>query len=121
MNKLIKNELNKVSVADLSNFNKERNEFIIPRIKTIRLEENSYYIIKLDSSLLSRDDMSTLSSNWNQGSIPPHKYLKVDVSKVLGKMVKVNAIAYDYEKQQDLDTMWSGWLPVAQIEVITKL
>lgn len=121
MNKLIKNELNKVSVADLSNFNKDRNEFIIPRIKKVRLEENSYYIIKLDSSLLSRDDMSTLSSNWNQGSIPPHKYLKVDVSKIMGKMVKVNGIAYDYENQRDLNAMWSGWLPTAQVEVLLKL
>jgi hypothetical protein len=121
MNKLIKNELNKVSVADLSNYNKSKGEFLIPRIRKIRLEENSYYIIKLDSMLLNASEMSVLSSNWNHGTFPPHTYLKVDVSKVLGKMVKVNSIAYDFENNKDLNSSWSGWLPIEQVEVLEKI
>ena len=121
MNKLIKNELNKTSVADLSNYDKNKGEFLIPRIRKIRLEENSYYIIKLDTMLLNPGDMSVLSSNWNHGTFPPHKYLKVDVSKILGKMVKVNSIAYDYDNKQDLSSAWSGWLPIEQVEVLEKI
>jgi hypothetical protein len=121
MNKLIKAELNKVSVANISNYDKSKGEFLIPRITKIRLEENSYYIIKLDEALLNPNEASTLSVNWNQGTLPPHKYLKVDVSKVMGKMVKVNSIAYDYENQRDLNASWSGWLPIAQIEVLEKI
>lgn len=121
MNKLISNELKKVAVADLSNHDKTKNEFIIPRFKQVRLEENSYYLIKLDDALLKPDGMSTLSANWNKGTVPPHKYMKVDVSRVMGKMVQVNGLGYDYDKKEDLSVMWSGWLPVTQIEVISKL
>jgi hypothetical protein len=121
MNKLIKEELKKVEMANISNYDKSKGEFLIPRITRIRLEEDSYYIIKLDSLLLNPNDASTLSANWNRGTIPPHNYMKVDISKVMGKMVKVNGIAYDYENQIDLNTSWSGWLPIAQIEVLEKI
>jgi hypothetical protein len=121
MNKLIKNELNKVLVADLSNYDKNKGEFLIPRIRKIRLEEGSYYVIKLDQMLLNPGEMSILSSNWNHGTTPPHKYLKIDVLKILGKMVKVNSIAYDYDSKQDLNLSWSGWLPIEQVEVLEKI
>jgi hypothetical protein len=121
MNKLIRNELNKVTTADLSNYNKDKGEFLIPRIKQFRLEENSYYIIKLDNSLLDENKTSTLSANWNQGTLPPSKYLKIDVSKIMGKMVRVNSIAYDYDNNKDLNIPWSGWLPITQIEILEKI
>lgn len=121
MNKLIKEQLAKLSVADISKYDADKKEFNIPRITKIKLEENSYYIIKLDDTLLNPNDAATLSANWNQGTIPPCKYLKVDVSKILGKMIKVNGIGYDHGNNKDLDAMWSGWLPIAQIEVISKL
>jgi len=121
MNKLIKNELTKVSVADVSNYDKNKGQILIPRIRKIRLEENSYYIIKLDKRLLNPEDMSVLYSNWNKSTVPPHHYLKVDVSKILGKMVKVNSISYDYENKQDLNTARSGWLPIEQVEILEKI
>jgi hypothetical protein len=121
MNKLIKEELKKVSVADLSNNNPSKGEFYIPRIKKIKLEENMYYIIKLEDSLLNPSEMSTLASNWNKGTIPPSKYLKVDVSKILGKMIKINGIGYDYDTKKDLDVMWSGWLPIELLEILEKI
>ena len=36
-------------------------------------------------------------------------------------MIKVNGIAYDYENNQDLNHMWSGWLPLSDIEIINKI
>jgi len=121
MNKLIKDELKKVNVADISRYDATKKEFNIPKITDIKLEENSYYIIKLDDSLLEPGHMSTLSSNWNRGTLPPSKYLKVDVSKIMGKMIKINGIGYDQDKEQDLDVMWSGWLPIEQVEILEKI
>lgn len=121
MNKLIKNELNKVSVANVSGYDENKSELFIPRFKQVRLEENSYYLIKLDDALLNPNEMSTLSSNWNRGTVPPQKYMKIDISKILGKMIQVTGIGYDLENDKDLNIMWSGWLPITGIEVIKKL
>lgn len=121
MNKLIKKELEKVSVADLSHHDESNREFFIPRFKQIMLKVDSCYLIKLDKSLLVDNEMSTLSSNWNKGTLPPCEYLKVDISKVMGKMVRVNSVGYDFNNKKDLSVTWSGWLPLPSIEVLSEI
>jgi hypothetical protein len=39
----------------------------------------------------------------------------------MGKMIKVNGIGYDQDKDQDLDVMWSGWLPISEIKILKKI
>lgn len=121
MNKLIKDELKKVQVASIPEYNNDTEEIFIPKFKQTKVEENSYYLIKLDDAIMSPVGGSTLAANWNRGTIPQYKYMKVDVSKVVGKMIQVTGIGYDHEHDTDLNGMWSGWLPLTSIEIIKKL
>lgn len=121
ISKLIRKELTKAMVADLTHYDETKNEFIIPKFKQVKLNENEYYLLKLDDVLLREDGMEILINNWNKGSVPPFKYMKVGVDKVLGKMVLINGLGYDYVNNTDLDEMWAGWLPVTHVEVVSKL
>ena len=121
INKLIQKELEKVVIADISNYNPTTNQIIIPRFNQVLMKENEYYLIRIDDEILHPGNNSTLAINWNQGSVPTSKYMKVDVIKVMGKMIRVNGIGYDYENKRDKNEIWSGWLPITHIKVIEKI
>ena len=118
INKLIEEQLNKVLDADLSHFDEASNTFFIPKKNEIKLEVDSFYLIKLKPQIFINE---VLKNNWNKGSTPPGEYLKVDVCNKLGNMFKVNCIVYDNNTKQDLTVSWSGWLPADEIEVLQKL
>lgn len=118
MNKIIKEQLSKIEVADMSNYTDNNYSFIIPKSNIDRFEEDKCYLIELNDVLIKDNKDSLLQINWNNNTYPENKYLKIDVSKVLGKMIKVNSIAYDYENHKDLTAVWSGWLPIELIKII---
>lgn len=118
INKLIQDQLNNVKFADLSNFYPESNTYIIKKREDIKFEEDSCYLIHIKVSAFTN---TTLAINWNNGSYPPHPYLKVDVSKIVGKMVKVVGIGFDPETSQDLSIFWSGWLFIEDVEILSKI
>lgn len=121
MNRIIEEQLKKCQVADLSDFDSVTGTYHIKRFKQVKLEVDSCYLIRLDKQLLNKETSQVLSSNWNKGTVPPCEYMKIDVSKSMGKMICVNGIGYDYEKKQDLNIIWSGWLPLQSIEVIERI
>ena len=49
------------------------------------------------------------------------QYLKVYVSKLLGKMVYVDSIGYDVNTRQDINLLWSGWLPTEEITQLSVM
>lgn len=118
VNQLIEKELKKVEKADLTHFDPATNTYFIPKRKDIKIEEDHCYLIHLKDSIFNN---TTLKVNWNNGSLPSYNYLKVDVSKVMSKMIKVVGVGFDFEKQEDLSYFWSGWLTTDEIEVIKKL
>ena len=63
----------------------------------------------------------TLHDNWNKGIPPKHNFLKVEVLQIMGKMIKVNSIGYDYINQRDTSDLWEGWLPRKAIKIIEVL
>jgi hypothetical protein len=121
MNKIVEQQLNNVKIADLTNYNPDTNTYYIPRYNETKLEVDSCYIICLDDVLLKYDEDSTLISNWNRGTYPKSKYMKVDISKKVGDMVLVNGLGYDYNTKQDTNVLWNGWLPIKKIKVMEKL
>lgn len=121
MKSLIRQQLDKVSVADLSNFDEKNNTYIIPKFKQLKVGEGDCYIIRLDASLLNPNENTLLVSNWNKGTTPIHSHYKVEITKVMGKMIKVNGLGYDYVTGTDLNDVWTGWLPLQQVEFLTKL
>lgn len=121
MNKIIQSQLEKVSVADLTNYDKTTNTFTIPKYNQIKVEEGSYYIIKLHPSLLNSNENTLLVTNWNCGSVPSHEYYKAEIDKVLGKMIKITGVGYDLVSNTDFLDIWTGWLPLDLITFIEKL
>lgn len=121
MNKRIEKELKKCTIAKVSMNFDENGTLIIPQYKEIKLEEDVCFLIKLDEYVTNPPSTSTLATNWNNGSIPTHSYYIVDVVQMMGNMVKVNGIAYDYENNKDTNITWSGWLPKHCINVLKKL
>jgi hypothetical protein len=60
-------------------------------------------------------------NNWNNGSFPTVRYLKVDIAKKMNNMIKVVGVGYDPITEQDLDKYWSGWLSIDNINIIARL
>lgn len=118
ISKLIRDQLNKTIYADLSNFDELTNTYFIKKREDVKIEEDNFYLIHLKMSAFTN---KTISDNWNAGSIPPVAYMKIDASKVMGKMVKVLGAGFDIENNRDLSVFWSGWLCVDDIEVLYKI
>lgn len=72
------------------------------------------YIVQLFSELVNNATSNT-AINWNSGSSPQTDYLKIFVSKKMGKMIYVDSIAVDKTFYNANGVVWSGWLPVDQL------
>ena len=115
---IIKNQLNKVVYADLSNYDEKTNTYYIPKINQIKLQINHSYIIKVKDSLYNNE---LLKSNYNQGRTPPYKNYLIDVVSILGKVIKVNGVEYDLENNRVLNNLWSGYLSIKDIEILKEM
>ena len=120
MNKLIPEELKKVQVADLSNYSEGVTEFIIPKTVLAKFEVGKSYIIELDDSLLVHNPNSILETNYNNNKIPTNKYYYIEVSAVLGKLIKCVGVPYDKENDITLATFWNGYFPINCIKILKK-
>lgn len=119
MREIIKNQLLKCTYANLNNFNPETNTFYIPKYSKPQYVIGKMYLVQLPVELLNNS--SVVAANWNNGSAPKFQYLKVYVSKLLGKMVYVDSIGYDPNTRQDINSLWSGWLPTEEIMQLATL
>lgn len=116
--KIVEQQLQKVQVADLTNYNPETNTYFIKRRVDIKIEEDKGYIIYLKDSAFAN---VAIINNWNNGSFPKTRYLKVDVNKKMNNMIKVVSVGYDFALKQDLAMYWSGWISLDNIDVVEKL
>ena len=115
---LIQEQLSKVVYADLSNYDEETHTYYIPKINQIKLQVNHSYIIKIKDSLYMNE---LLKSNYNQGRTPPYKSYLIDIVSILGRVIKVNGVEYDLEKNKTLNNLWSGYLSIKDIEIIKEM
>lgn len=121
MNKFVKEQLLKVQTAQLPEYNDDSTEIIIPKLQQDRYLVGGFYLVKLEDILLNPNGSPLLVSNYNHGTYPRSKYMKVDVIKTVGKMICVNGIGYDIDTKQNTSYTWGGWLPVAQIKQIEDI
>ena len=124
MNPFIKAQLDKVTKLDLPNYDEDTVELLIEKgnkSATIFLEQDNCYLISVEDYILNPPEGFTLHTNWNQGRTPTHKFMKIDVTKIMGKMVKVTSVGYDMENHSDTTDLWDGWLPEKSITIIERL
>jgi hypothetical protein len=117
---IIKEQLEKCQFADLNNFDPNTNTFYIKKYSKPTYEINHCYLVKLPLNIVDATD-SVLAVNWNNGTCPKTQYLKVYLSKMLGKMAFCDSIGYDFENKADLNYMWSGWLNTEELTQIACL
>ena len=117
---LIQEQLEKCQFADLNNYDAKTNTFLIRKYCKPTYELNHCYLIKLPTSIVNRPD-SVLAVNWNNGSAPGIPYLKIYISKIMGTMIYVDSIGFDFDSRQDLNIMWSGWLNTTELTQISAL
>jgi len=118
MNKIILDQLNKVSVTKLT-YNEGDTEIFIPKtIKVLNssLNKGEYYIIKLFDNITNPSENSVLASNWNGGKIPKHDTYIIEVLDNIGNMIKINGVA-----NEDPSDNFFGYIPTDGFEVIKKL
>lgn len=124
MNPLIKTQLDKIRTVKVPPYEDNTTHITIP-MRTpndpIILEEDKCYIVQVEDYILNPPDGFTLHTNWNQNKIPKCKYMKIDVSKIMGKMIKVNSIGYDMGTKSSINEVWEGWLPEKSIIVLERL
>lgn len=118
MNKIVSEQLKKVQVADISNFDEVNNVIYIPKNINLKLEKNNQYIVELNDSCF--DKKHYININYNGGKIPVCKSCMIEVLAIIGKAVKVNAISYDIDNNTDTGLFWSGYLPLNCIKIIRK-
>ena len=127
MNPVIKRELEKVRIP-LPEYDDNTTVLTILRrgaeeqVKTFPIHVGKCYLIQLADYVLHEPPNFTLSSNWNNGVVPKSPFLKVQVSKVMGKMIQVDGSGFDTVRQVDCDDAYIGlWLPLASIGVVQEI
>lgn len=121
MNKFIEEQLNGLESVDVQQLSET--EFLIKKRQgTDSLSVNHYYLIELADYIISPSPNYTLASNWNKGVVPKSKHLKVMVTQILGKMIKVDGIGYDLDTGSDGEDAYMGlWLPLGGIKLLKSL
>lgn len=124
MNPLVKKQLEKVKNVTLPKWDDDTLNMVIPK-RTGEIEtgllENRCYLIKVEDYIINPFDGFTLHDNWNKGTHPIHHFMKCEVTKKMGKMIKVNSVGYDFMNKQDTLDVWEGWLPEKSITIIEEL
>ena len=120
MREIIKKQLLKCTYANLNNFNPETNTFYIPKYSKPQYVVGKMYLVQLLLNLVNNTS-SVIAANWNNGTAPQFQYLKVYAGKLLGKMLYVDSIGYDVNTRQDINALWSGWLPTEEITQLAVL
>ena len=123
MNEIIKEQLKLLKVAELPEFDDNTTEITIPKqeAKEYNINVGKCYLIGLENYIINPPETFTLHINWNNNIIPKDKYMKVEIVGIMGKMIKVNGVGYDFVNKLDLNTMWEGWLPRKAITIIKEL
>ena len=116
----VEEQLKKCVFAKLDNFDYETNTVIIPKYSKPHYDLNKCYLVQIPPHVMC-NTCSVMAVNWNRGTAPMSEYLKIFVSKTMGKMIFVDSLSYDIINKRDLNDMWSGWLNIDEIKYIAAL
>lgn len=118
--KIVEEQLQRCQVANIKDYDDSTKTFHIKRYSKPKFEKGKCYLVHLSNEIVNNTS-SLLSVNWNNGRAPEHNYYKVYISATMGKMIKVDSIAFDYENKLDLDKMFSGWLDTEYLHLLEEI
>ena len=120
MRELIKQQLQNCSYANLNNFDFETCTFRIPKYCKPQFILGNMYLVQVSNAIVNNTS-SVIASNYNNGTAPTFAYLKIFVSKSLGRLIYVDSLGFDPQTKQDINVMWSGWLPTEELNIISQV
>lgn len=120
MREIIKQQLQNCSYANLSNYDPATQTFLIPKYQKPHFALGSMYLVQLSGALVNNVS-SVIAANYNNGTAPMYPFLKIFVSKSLGKMIYVDSLGFDPQTKQDINVLWSGWLPTDELTLISQV
>ena len=124
MNPIIKKQLESCRVANIPQFQETDTVIVIPKGSILNItpyQVGKYYLVELADYILNPSEGYTLSSNWNNGTIPKYKYYKCEITKTVGKMVGILGCGVNPVTGQDTNDLWEGWVPQAGIKLLQEL
>lgn len=122
MNKVIKDQLDKVRSVKLS-YDNNTTSIVIPKVTRVipqALDEGEIYLIEISNIVTHPASNSTLASNWNGGRIPKYSIYQVEFLEKMGTMYKFNGIAIE-NNEPIYSENWFGWLPENGFTILKKL
>lgn len=120
MNKIIEEQLKKIQIATVIQDAENKNIYKIPKYCKPTYTIGKCYIVKLDKNIIN-NTTSILATNWNSGRAPKAEYYKIYINNIVGKMIKVDGLEYNYINKCDKTQIFSGWLDIndlTQLEII---
>ena len=124
MNKVVEEQLKKVKVANLPPYNEDTLHLVIPKSNTevkSDLVVGNCYLLQLEDYIVKPFDGFSLHDNWNKGIPPKHNFVKAEIVQIMGKMVKINSIGYDFMSKVDTTDVWEGWVPRKSFKILEVL
>lgn len=124
MNPVIEKQLRKVKIAELPDYDENTTTLLIKKRGSptnTPFIANHYYLIELEDYIIHPSPTFTLHTNWNKGLVPTEKCYKCLCTKVMGKMVQIQGVGFDYDNRQDLDAEWDGWLPIKSVKILREI
>lgn len=118
MNKIIEEQLSNVKRASI--IKSSDNKYVLKKIEKDVYFEGEYYIIKLNSILLSKTSLPILVNNWNNGTVPTNTYYRCEVLTTLNDFIKISGVGLT-DNLEDTSSYWEGWLPINNISLVSKL
>lgn len=124
MNPLIEKQLKNCKRCEIPFYDENTTSLVIPKNsikKELGWSKDSCYLIKIEDYVINPPPGFTLAQNWNNGTTPPSVYMNVCCIQIMGKMIKVDGISFDIDKNVPLDKAWCGWLPIAAVKIIREI
>lgn len=124
MNNIIKEQLKLCKLADVPSFNDDTTKVVIKKKASsngVVVKEGHCYLIELADYIIHPNDNFNLHKNWNNNVVPDHKQYKCECTKIMGKFVKIYGVGYDYDNNCDTTDVWSGWVPLEGISILSEL
>lgn len=124
INPLIKQQLKYCRIAQIPNYAETDGGITIERVNSVSeicLHEGGFYLIELADYIIHPYDGFDLHVNWNNNIVPSDKYMKCECIKIMGNMIKINGVGFDYDRGIDLNSVWSGWVPIKSMRIIKEI
>ena len=126
MNNRILQQLQKLQIPNKPYFDKNTTELFFPRYvdeeAELTLCVGGIYIITVAPYIIYPPPNFTLTENWNNNIPITDSYLYIEVTGIVGKMIRFTGRGYDVSRQEVNSNFYDNlWLPSKSITILERV